>query len=73
MGPINETHLADPGLLVVEVAAANDETAFAFQDALAARWATATAERTTREPGEPGVRLRCYLDLRQTLPGGHGL
>ncbi|MFF3489265.1 DUF6207 family protein [Streptomyces sp. NPDC002701] len=22
------------------------------------------ADRTTREPGEPGVRLRCFLDLR---------
>ncbi|WP_405623796.1 DUF6207 family protein [Streptomyces sp. NBC_00076] len=25
----------------------------------------APAERTTREPGEPGVRLRFFLDLRQ--------
>ncbi|MEU1035474.1 DUF6207 family protein [Streptomyces mirabilis] len=23
--------------------------------------------RATRVPGEPGVRLRCYLDLRQGL------
>lgn len=67
MGPINETHVAQPGLVVVEVAAAEDETAFALQEALATRWATATADRTTRSPGEPGVRLRCYLDLRQTL------
>ncbi|MFD5858772.1 DUF6207 family protein [Streptomyces chartreusis] len=67
MGPINETHVARPGLAVVEIAAADDETAFALQEALAARWATATADRTTRSPGEPGVRLRCYLDLRQTL------
>ncbi|MGW3865788.1 DUF6207 family protein [Streptomyces sp. NPDC005047] len=26
-----------------------------------------TAERTTRDAGEPGVRLRCYLDLRQQV------
>jgi hypothetical protein len=25
------------------------------------------AENTTREPGESGVRLRCYLDLRREL------
>ncbi|MGA5120896.1 DUF6207 family protein [Streptomyces pseudogriseolus] len=25
----------------------------------------APADRTTHEPGEPGVRLRCYLDMRQ--------
>ncbi|WP_405778775.1 DUF6207 family protein [Streptomyces sp. NBC_01378] len=29
------------------------------------RWlATATADRTTRYPGGPGVRLPCFLDLR---------
>ncbi|WP_399476652.1 DUF6207 family protein [Streptomyces sp. TRM68367] len=29
------------------------------------RWATATAERPTRDAGQPGVRLRCYLDTSQ--------
>ncbi|MFE2521832.1 DUF6207 family protein [Streptomyces mirabilis] len=38
---------------------------FALQEVLVTRWATATADRATRVPGEPGVRLRCYLDLRQ--------
>ncbi|MFJ7305658.1 DUF6207 family protein [Streptomyces sp. NPDC099088] len=65
MDPINETHLSRPGLLVVDIAAADDATALAFQQLLAERWATATAERTTRDVGQPGVRLRCYLDLRQ--------
>ncbi|WP_308430830.1 DUF6207 family protein [Streptomyces aurantiogriseus] len=31
----------------------------------------APADRTTREPGEPGVRLRCFLDLRQELDSEH--
>jgi hypothetical protein len=39
----------------------------AVQEMLAGRWATASADRTTRVPGEPGVRLRCYLDVRQEL------
>ncbi|MDT0614392.1 DUF6207 family protein [Streptomyces lancefieldiae] len=65
MRPINDGHVAEPGLAVVEVAAADDETAFAVQELLAAQWAIAPADRTTREPGEPGVRLRCFLDLRQ--------
>ncbi|MFD8273235.1 DUF6207 family protein [Streptomyces flaveolus] len=56
-----------PGLSVVDVAAADDETAFAFHAALAARWATTSVERTTRDTGQAGVRLRCYLDLRQPL------
>ncbi|MEV7737821.1 DUF6207 family protein [Streptomyces sp. NPDC088921] len=67
MNPINEAHVSEPGLLVVDVAAADDATALAFQQLLAERWVTATAETTTRDAGEPGVRLRCYLDLHQQL------
>ncbi|MDA5147597.1 DUF6207 family protein [Streptomyces sp. AD681] len=67
METINEVHVSEPGLVVVDVAAADDETAFAFHTALAARWATTSVERTTRDPGQPGVRLRCYLDLCQPL------
>ncbi|MEU9593761.1 DUF6207 family protein [Streptomyces sp. NPDC048219] len=63
---------ARPGRL--DVAAADDETAFAFHAALAARWATRYVERTTRDAGQAGVRLRCYLDLLQPLnpPGTRG-
>ncbi|MEU4489923.1 DUF6207 family protein [Streptomyces purpurascens] len=32
----------------------------------AERWATALADRHPG-PGEPGLRLRCYLDVRQNL------
>ncbi|MEU1273199.1 DUF6207 family protein [Streptomyces sp. NPDC005799] len=67
MNPINEVHVRDPGLVVLDVAAADDATAPAFQHLLADRWATATAEHTIRDAGEPGVRLRCYLDLRQPV------
>jgi hypothetical protein len=52
----------------VDIAAADDATAFAVQELLAARWAIAPADRTTRDPGQPGVRLRCFLNLRQA-PG----
>ncbi|MFF8174171.1 DUF6207 family protein [Streptomyces chartreusis] len=68
MRPINEAHVAEPGLAVVEVAAADDATAFAVQRLLAGQCALAPAERTTRVAGEAGVRLRCFLDLRQA-PG----
>jgi hypothetical protein len=71
MRQINDARVARPGLAVVEVAAANDETAFAIQELLAARWGIAPADRTTREPGEPGVRLRCFLDLRQEPEAEH--
>lgn len=55
--------MARPGLAVVEVAALDDATAFAVQELLAAQCAVAAAERTVHEPGEPGVRLRLFLDL----------
>ncbi|WP_158751688.1 DUF6207 family protein [Streptomyces bicolor] len=50
---------------MVEVAAADDETAFAIQQLLAARRAVAPDDRTTRDPGEPGVRLRFFLNLHE--------
>ncbi|MDT0470129.1 DUF6207 family protein [Streptomyces gibsoniae] len=63
----DEEHIGEQGPVVVDVAAADDETALAFEVALAARWHTASADRTTRAPDEPGVRLSCFLDLRQLL------
>ncbi|MER6127850.1 DUF6207 family protein [Streptomyces sp. NPDC001795] len=65
MRQINDAHVAEPGLAVVEVAAADDATAFAIQELLAARCAIAPADRTTREPGGPGVRLRFFLNLHE--------
>ncbi|MFD5801544.1 DUF6207 family protein [Streptomyces sp. NPDC127020] len=62
---INEVHVSEAGLVVVDVAAADDATAFAFHAVLASLWATTSVERTFRAAGQPGVRLRCYLDIRQ--------
>jgi hypothetical protein len=66
MDVIHEVHVSEPGLVVVDIAAADDQTAFAFHAALAAMWAITTVERTSRGPGQHGVRLRCYLDMRQS-------
>jgi hypothetical protein len=65
--PIREAHLSEPGQLVIDVAGFDDDTVLAFQEAIARTWGTSTAERTTRDPGQPGVRLRMYTDLRQVL------
>ncbi|MEV5255922.1 DUF6207 family protein [Streptomyces werraensis] len=51
MRQINDAHVARPGLAVVEVAAADDETAFAVQELLATRWGIAPADRTSRVCG----------------------
>ncbi|MFE2570653.1 DUF6207 family protein [Streptomyces mirabilis] len=34
----------------------DDDTVLAFQAAIARTWGTTTAERTTRDAGQPGVR-----------------
>ncbi|WND39952.1 DUF6207 family protein [Streptomyces sp. BB1-1-1] len=67
MEAINDVHVFEPGLVVVDIAAADDDTAFTFHTALAAGWATTSGERTTHDPGQPGVWLRGYLNLRQPL------
>jgi hypothetical protein len=53
MRPITEAHVTEPGLAVVEVAAADEQTAFVVQELLATQWAIAPADRITHEPGEP--------------------
>ncbi|MFC5204131.1 DUF6207 family protein [Streptomyces kaempferi] len=63
MRAIRDAHVAESGVAVVEIAAADDATAFAIQDLLTERCAAAPADRTTRDPGEPGVRLRFFVDL----------
>ncbi|MER5700111.1 DUF6207 family protein, partial [Streptomyces mirabilis] len=65
MRAILDAHVAEPGLAVVEIAATDDATAFAIQDLLTERCAAAPADRTTRDPGEPGVQLRFFVDLHE--------
>ncbi|MEU6258609.1 DUF6207 family protein [Streptomyces sp. NPDC047043] len=65
--PMREVHLSEPGLLVIDVAGCDDATVLAFQAAIARMWGTSPAECTTRDVGQPGVRLRMYADLRQVL------
>ncbi|MCX4404362.1 DUF6207 family protein [Streptomyces sp. NBC_01764] len=54
MGQIHDAHVAVAGLAVVEVAAADDETAFAVQELLAARCAILACPWTAN----PVVRCR---------------
>ncbi|MFI8834949.1 DUF6207 family protein [Streptomyces afghaniensis] len=69
MDPIHEAHVSEPGLLVVDVAAAFDATALAFQQLLADRWATATAEQTTRgTPGSPAYGCAATWTCARSSP-----
>lgn len=71
--PINEAQVAQPGLAVVEVAACDDQTAFATQELLAGR---SRPVRDTEvsintggrvEPGQACLRLSSRCD---GVPGG---
>lgn len=63
----HEVRAQEPERVLMEVAAADDESASAFKEAIAACWDTAIAELTAREMDQPGVRLRYYLDRRPLL------
>ncbi|MFJ8469832.1 DUF6207 family protein [Streptomyces swartbergensis] len=67
MEPMQDVNMAKPGLLVVEAAAADQETVLAFERAVAGRWATTDAHRTPKVPGQSGVWLRFFLDMRQRI------
>ncbi|MFJ2627651.1 DUF6207 family protein [Streptomyces sp. NPDC087532] len=62
--PIDEVHVSEPGLIAVEVVAGDKETALAAVATLGERWATSGPPAPWRVPGEPGVRVRTYVDTR---------
>ncbi|MEU5320316.1 DUF6207 family protein [Streptomyces sp. NPDC021056] len=74
MDPIHETHVSEPGLLVVDVAAADDATAPGFQQLLADQWATATNDGVEPEtPASPVLPARSnsrWGATRTQLPAG---
>ncbi|MGW2863323.1 DUF6207 family protein [Streptomyces sp. NPDC001205] len=61
MDAIDPVHLSEPGLLVIDLAAADDDT---VQAAVAALRATSGPCRTHRVPGELGSRVRLFADLQ---------
>jgi hypothetical protein len=65
MGRIDEQHLSEPGLMVLDITAADEATALAAMNELDRWWATSGVGRVRRVPGEPGVKARLYADLRQ--------
>ncbi|MEU9102616.1 DUF6207 family protein [Streptomyces sp. NPDC048361] len=58
MDAIDPVHLSEPGLLVIDITAADDTTAQAAVAALDALWATSGPGRTHRVPGQPGAHVR---------------
>lgn len=67
---IDEQRLGEPGLLVLDITAADEATAQAAMRDLDALWMTFAVARVRRVPGEVGVRARVYAALPR--PAGAG-
>jgi hypothetical protein len=65
MDPIDEQHVSEPGLLVLDITAADEATAFAALHALDRMWASSGTHRLWRVPGQAGLKTRLYADLRR--------
>lgn len=69
MERIDEQHVSESGLLVLDITAADESTAAAALRELDRLWASSGANRVWRVPGEPGVKARLHVDLRHTGAG----
>ncbi|GGU66226.1 DUF6207 family protein [Streptomyces lavendofoliae] len=62
---IDEQRIAEPGLVVLDLAAADEDTVRAVMEVLQKQWATSGITLVWHTPGEPGVRARVYADVRR--------
>lgn len=62
---IDEQHIAEPVLAVVDITAADEGTIRTVMDGLQQQWATSGIAPVWRTPGEAGVRARVYADIRR--------
>ncbi|QIY59425.1 hypothetical protein HEP86_39515 [Streptomyces sp. RPA4-5] len=70
---ISEEHLSEPGLVVIDVTAADEATATEAAAALGGLWLSSGPSAPWRTPGEAGVTIRAYADLRRApLPAAAG-
>ncbi|MET9438780.1 DUF6207 family protein [Streptomyces sp. NPDC006551] len=62
---IDEQHIAEPGLVVLDVTGADEDTVRAVMDALQQQWATSGITPVWRTPGEAGVKARLYANVHR--------
>ncbi|MEU5108161.1 DUF6207 family protein [Streptomyces sp. NPDC021354] len=65
MEHLDEQHVSESGLVVLDIAARDEETAVAVMSRLGEMWATSGVGPVRRVAGEPGVRARMYVDIRR--------
>ncbi|MFJ2272456.1 DUF6207 family protein [Streptomyces sp. NPDC087228] len=68
MERINAQHVSEPGLVVLDITAADEATAQAVMADLEQWWAISGIMPVQREPGTPGVKARVYADIRRRSP-----
>ncbi|MGW1794230.1 DUF6207 family protein [Streptomyces tubercidicus] len=68
---ISEEHLSEPGLVVIDITAADEATVAEAAAALGGLWLSSGPSSPWHTPGQAGVTVRTYADLRRTpLAGG---
>lgn len=68
---ISEEHLREPGLVVIDITAADEATATRAAAALGGLWLSSGPSTPWHTPGQASVTVRAYADLRRTpLTGG---
>ena len=65
MESVDPAHVAEPGLVVLDITAADEATAQAVMHGLEQCWATSGTSPVRRRPGELGVSVRMYADVRR--------
>ncbi|WP_237302539.1 DUF6207 family protein [Streptomyces sp. S063] len=66
MKEISGQHISEPGLVVLDITAANEDTLRLVVAQLEERWATSGLAPVRRVPGRAGVTSRVYADIRRT-------
>ncbi|MFC9623800.1 DUF6207 family protein [Streptomyces sp. NPDC056930] len=65
---IDTQHIDEPGLVVLDITAADETTTHAVMAELEQWWATSGIMPVQREPGAQGVKARVYADIRRRGP-----
>ncbi|MEU9929210.1 DUF6207 family protein [Streptomyces anulatus] len=62
-------HVSGPRLVVLDITAADEETALAPMGGLQQLWVISGTTAIRRGPAQPGARARVHADIRRTNPG----
>ncbi|WNO70145.1 DUF6207 family protein [Streptomyces sp. AM8-1-1] len=58
--------MTEPGLIVIDITAADAATALGAVAEMDSQWATSRPDEVRRVPGQAGVTLRMYADMRRS-------